>query len=291
MNLRNDILGKILGHHLNEQLVVREVSPIGGGCIHHAQKITTDRGFFFFKQNNSRDLDMFRTEFQGLQLLAEAGELDVPVPIAYGLEGDMAYLLVRFIESSRRNDNFWTQFGRSLANLHKNHQNDRYGLSFDNYIGRLHQYNDFHEDWISFFIEQRLEIQLKLARDNGYIGREDIERFHKFFHKLPGLLSSEPASLLHGDLWSGNFMTGEQGQAVIIDPAVYYGNREIELSFTRMFGGFDPQFYKAYQEIFPVEPGFEDRIGIYNIYPHLVHVNMFGASYLSGVTGVVRRYV
>jgi fructosamine-3-kinase len=290
MGISKDLIQSILDRKLHGRHSVVNLSSVGGGCIHNAQKIKTDKGLFFIKLNNASDLNMFKTEFGGLELLANADEIDVPTPIAHGIEAGQAYLLTSFVDSRHKKNNFWVDFGQSLANLHLDHQNEQYGLSYNNYIGRLDQYNSFHDDWISFFIDQRLEIQLKLAFENGYIDLAYLKRFESFYKKLPDLLPEEPASLLHGDLWSGNFMTGHEGQPVIIDPAVYYGNREIELSFTQMFGGFDPLFYRSYQEAFPLAPGFDQRVEIYNIYPHLVHVNLFGSSYLSGVTGVLQRY-
>ena len=288
--MNQPLVQHILSLALGETVQIISVSTISGGCIHNAQKITTDKGPYFMKLNRSDDLEMFRTEFSGLRLLANAKEIDVPVPLGYGIEGNQAYLLTEFIESSPRSDGFWVDFGQSLANLHKNHQNDRFGLSYDNYIGRLEQHNDFHDDWLSFFIHQRLEIQLRLALDHGYFDNSYLQRFKSFYAKLPELLPEEPPSLLHGDLWSGNFMIGGQSQPVIIDPAVYYGNREIELSFTQMFGGFDPLFYQTYQDVYPLTPGFDKRVEIYNLYPSLVHVNMFGTSYMGGVDRVIRKY-
>lgn len=290
MHIHNETVGKILQNSLEQKVKVLDISPISGGCIHHAQKVRTDRGLYFIKINKALDENMFKTEFSGLQLLETANEIDVPTPIAFGSYNNQAYLILEFIESQYRKSDFWIDFGKSLANLHRKHQNDRYGLSYNNYIGRLDQINDFHEDWLTFFIERRLEIQLKLAYNNRYIDRSYLSRFKDFYNKLPDLLPIEPPSLLHGDLWSGNFMTGAEGQPLIIDPAVYYGNREIELSFTQMFGGFDRLFYNSYFEAYPLEPGFDNRVEIYNIYPHLVHVNMFGTSYLGGVTSVLRRY-
>jgi len=290
MHIHNETVGDILKNSLKEEVKVFDISPISGGCIHHAQKVRTDKGLYFIKINKSVDENMFKTEFSGLQLLEKANEIDVPTPIAFGTYHNQAYLILEFIESQYRKNDFWLDFGHSLANLHRNHHNDRYGLSYNNYIGRLDQINDFHEDWLTFFIERRLEVQLKLAYDNRYIDRSYLTRFKDFYKKLPDLLPVEPPSLLHGDLWSGNFMTGNEGQPVIIDPAVYYGNREIEISFTQMFGGFDKLFYDSYFEAYPLAPGFDNRVEIYNIYPHLVHVNMFGTSYLGGVTSVLRKY-
>lgn len=286
-----ELVQHILYETIDDQLEVIDIAPVSGGCIHNAQKIVTDKGNYFIKMNHASDLNMFKTEYSGLELLASTKEIDVPAPIASGVQDGQAYLLLNFIDSGQRERSFWNDFGHALANLHKNHINDQYGLSYSNFIGRLDQFNEFSADWISFFTEQRLEVQLKLAFDNGYIDRSYLENCTRFYKKLPDLLPIEPPSLLHGDLWSGNFMTGEDGQPVIIDPAVYYGNREIELSFTQMFGGFDRQFYRSYMEVYPLESGFDGRVDIYNIYPHLVHVNLFGPSYLGGVTPVIRKYV
>jgi fructosamine-3-kinase len=290
MGISKEIVQSIINEAIEDQPQVLNVSPVSGGCIHNAQKINTSSGNYFVKVNHAADLNMFETEYSGLELLASSGEINVPEPISSGVIDGQAYLLLNFINSSSRKSSFWYDFGNAMARLHKFHQNDRYGLSYSNYIGRLDQYNEFSEDWISFFIGQRLEIQLRLAFDNGYIDRSYLQSCARFYQRLPDLLPVEPPSLLHGDLWSGNFMTGKEGQPVIIDPAVYYGNREIELSFTKMFGGFDRQFYRSYMEAYPLEPGFENRVDIYNIYPHLVHVNLFGPSYLGGVTPVIRKY-
>ena len=291
MAITKEIVQGIINETIGEQSEVIGISPVSGGCIHNAQKVITNKENYFVKMNHASDSNMFRTEYSGLELLASAGEINVPEAIAYGVKDGQAYLLLNFIDSNARKSSFWNDFGVAMANLHKNHCNDRYGLSYNNYIGRLDQFNDFSENWISFFIDKRLEVQLKLAFENNYIDRAYLANCARFYQKLPDLLPADPPSLLHGDLWSGNFMTGEEGQPVIIDPAVYYGHREIELSFTQMFGGFDRQFYRSYMEAFPLEPGFESRVEIYNIYPHLVHVNLFGPSYLSGVTPVIRRFV
>jgi len=290
MRINRDFFQEILNNALNEEIKVLYFSSISGGCIHNAQKVSTDMGIYFIKLNKSSDVNMFKTEYSGLKLLSNANEIEVPSPITYGTANGQAYLLLEFINSQHRKKDFWIDFGQSMAHLHMNHKNDQYGLSYNNYIGRLDQFNDFRNDWLSFFIHQRLEVQLKLAFDNGYVNRNYLDQFERFYKILPDILPEEPPSLLHGDLWSGNFMTGEEGQPVIIDPAVYYGNREIELSFTKMFGGFDSIFYETYHEVYPLSPGFDNRVEVYNIYPYLVHVNLFGTSYLSGVDRVIKRY-
>lgn len=281
---------EILASCMGENIKIKNVEPIGGGCIHNARKIETDRGRFFLKFNYSLDEDMFRKEFLGLKILKEAGEISVPEPLHSGSIGGKAYLLTEFVNSSGKKYDFWIGFGTSLARLHKNHLHTAYGLDHDNYIGRLPQKNDFKDNWLDFFIRMRLEKQIMLAVENKLIDVSFAEKFRKLYKVFPGILLDEPPSLLHGDLWSGNYMTGKDGMAVLIDPAVYYGNREIELSFTHMFGGFDPEFYRSYHSEFPLSNGFEDRIDIYNLYPSLVHTNLFGTSYLDGVNRVIRKF-
>jgi len=263
---------------------------LSGGCINNTLKLSTDQGPYFIKYSSNSEKDMFEQEFKGLILLNQAGELKVPKPIGYGEIGEKRYLLLEYIESRSSRKDFWEMLGEDLARMHQGNTTKMYGLDYDNYIGRLPQANIEHEDWIDFFINERLEPQIELAFISGRIDKAYVNRFRKLYDELPSLLTIERPALLHGDLWSGNFMVGNEGEPVLIDPAVYYGHREIEMSFTKMFGGFDKEFYEVYDQTYPLEPGFESRVDIYNLYPYLVHINLFGTSYLGGVDRVVRRY-
>ncbi len=250
----------------------------------------TDQGSFFLKWNDESLGNLFETEAKGLEVLSNTREISVPKVEFVGKCEDKNFILMEYINSAPPAKKFWEDFGQKLANLHKNHCNHHFGLDHNNFIGSLPQDNNFQDDWINFFIEFRLEFQLKLALNNSLVDEGFAKRYRSFYQRLPDLLPEEPASLLHGDLWSGNFLTGSDGLACLIDPAIYFGNREIELSFTKMFGGFDINFYQAYHETFPLAPGFETRVDIYNMYPSMVHVNLFGTSYLSGVERVLRKY-
>jgi fructosamine-3-kinase len=214
----------------------------------------------------------------------------VPEVFGFGEVGSRRFLIQQFISKREPRHDFWIDFGEKLAILHGISQ-PKYGLDVDNHIGRLHQKNDLLDDWTEFFIHNRLEFQLSLAQANGLVDLSLIDNFRKLYDLLPEMLVSSSPSLLHGDLWSGNFMTGSKGTACIYDPAVYFGNREIELSFTKLFGGFDHRFYEAYFGSYPVEPGFDERADLYNLYPLLVHVNLFGRSYLTGIEHTIRRYI
>src|SRR5699024_10568016 len=166
--------------------------------------------------------------------------------------------LIEFIEEQKKGGDASAMFGRQLAALHQTTA-DRYGLEYDNYIGRLKQPNTQCCHWVDFFIEYRLQFQLKQAVEAGKLNKNTVNRFDRLYRKLPDILPDEPPSLLHGDLWSGNYFFDQDGRVAIFDPAVYYGNREIEIAFTGLFGGFSDMFYDAYQEAFPLEPAFNKR--------------------------------
>lgn len=281
---------EVLQHALGPDCLLQKTAPVSGGSINHAVEVKTNKGKYFLKWQTGIPDDMFSKEVSGLNLLREAG-INTPEIISLGKIADRHFLLLAYLTSGYRAQYFWEDFGSSLAVLHQANQCDKYGLPYPNYIGRLPQPNEQHDDWIRFFIENRLEYQLQLAIDNRLVSKDFIELYRAFYKQLPGLLPVEPASLLHGDLWGGNFLVDANGSACLFDPAVYFGNREIELAFTRMFGGFDERFYHTYHEAFPLQPGFENRVEIYNIYPHMVHANMFGTSYLRAVEDVLRKHL
>jgi fructosamine-3-kinase len=165
-----------------------------------------------------------------------------------------------------------------------------YGLNHNNFIGKLPQSNCQHKNWVDFFIEERIQPQLKMATNAGKLGMATIKRFEAMYKQLPQLFPDEPPSLLHGDLWGGNYFFDQSGEATIYDPAVYYGNREIELAFTHLFGGFPSAFYRAYEETYPLQSGFSERKDVYNLYPLLVHTNLFGGSYARRVQRIVNQF-
>lgn len=275
--------------HTGSPVRILNSSSVSGGCIHQAQRLQTDRGDFFLKYNQPREYDNFCAEQDGLAELKQAGKLTVPKTIGAGQADAHAFLLMEFIAGAPRKRDFWTQFGERLAEMHRKIR-ARYGWSRDNFIGRLPQKNEERENWVDFFVEMRLEPQLQLAGQNGYADAELRKQFEALYLRLPELIPDEPASLLHGDLWSGNFMVGNEGEAVLVDPAVYYGHREMEIAFTRMFGGFAPEFYAAYQAAWPLQNGWETRIDLMNLYPLTVHLNLFGRSYLPEIRSVLRKF-
>lgn len=262
----------------------------GGGCINRGGQITTTTGKFFLKWNDQKKFPgMFEAESSGLKLLQQQNSIRIPQVVGFGEKGSYQFLLLEYIEQKSRSKNYWKLLGNRLASLHHSTAS-HFGLDHDNFIGSLKQFNQLHSSWVDFFIEQRLHVQLKLACDSGLAGYEWIKKFESLYDKLPSLLPEEKPSILHGDLWSGNLITDEKGEPCLIDPAVYFGNREADLAMTKLFGGFDHEFYSCYHQNFPLQPDYEKRVDLYNLYPLLVHVNLFGGSYIHSVETILRHF-
>ena len=262
---------------------VYEIQSVGGGCINDAYKVITGSGNWFLKINEPEFEGMFECEQQGLELLRSTGEIFVPEPLGSGrFDNGKIFFLMEFVEEAPKEPDYWKNFGRQLARMHK-YSNNKFGLDDDNFIGSLPQYNRFHETWTEFFINERIERQVRWAVENEIMDNTLASKIRDSYAEFEKIFPEEPPALLHGDLWGGNVMTGPEGQPCIIDPAVYYGHREVDLAFSQLFGSFPEDFYESYNKEWPLAPGFEKRKDVYNLYPALVHVNLFGGTYLSMV--------
>jgi protein-ribulosamine 3-kinase len=270
---------------------VRSFSPSGGGCINHGGRLVTSGGIFFLKWNDrSQFPSMLETEARGLKLLATSKTLRIPEVIIASETPAFQFLVLEFLEPREKSAGYWEQFGTGLARLHQQSCN-QFGLEYDNYIGSIPQANQPSKSWIDFFIDYRLKTQMKLAIKNKMIDVDIANKFETLYRKLLDLLAIEKPSLLHGDLWSGNVITDDNGSPALIDPAVYYGNREMDLAMTLLFGGFDSTFMDSYSQVSPLVPGFEKRRDIYNLYPLMVHVNLFGKTYAGQVVSILNDLV
>ena len=290
MNLPSDV-ADVVESHLGTEITSHD--SVGGGCIANASRIEAGSETYFLKWSREAAAHTFVPEAAGLRALREgASAVHVPQPIAaQGPENDgPGFLLIQWIESGRKNSSFWQDFGGGLADMHR-HTADRYGFETDNYIGRLPQENEWLDDWPSFFITRRLEPQVRMAKENGRWSETWQQHFDGLRDRMSELLPARPeASILHGDLWGGNFLVAEDGGAALVDPAAYYGHREADLGMTRLFGGFDGTFYDAYKEAWPLEPGYEERLDIYNLYHLINHLNHFGSGYAGGVNRILTRF-
>lgn len=281
---------KALTKKFGHQVYIKHQSPVSGGSINAAYRLDTTAGLFFVKINSAtRFPGMFELEAKGLQLLERIGEITVPKVVCYGEDGTDAFLILNFIASAMKTENFWEDFGIRLARLHQ-HSDKLFGLEYDNYIGSLRQSNKQHGSWKVFFTEERLEPLAKMAFDKTLLTTKDVQKLQKFENRIEEIFPQEPPALIHGDLWSGNFMVNEKGTAVIIDPAVYFGHREMDMAMTQLFGGFPSQFYDAYHNTFPLEKGWKKRVPFCNLYPLLVHINLFGGGYVSSFRSVLQSF-
>lgn len=274
------------------KLIIQSIAPVSGGDINRAHRVKTVTGDYFVKVNDyAQATPMFLAESRGLALLANAlGSSHTPQTVSVGNARGEGFLLMGWIDTGDKYDIPQQEaLGRLLASLHRQHA-DAYGLDHDNFIGTLPQHNNFSTDWADFFIEQRLQKQLDLA--SQILGGTDLrKKFDLLFSRLASLYPYEPPSLLHGDLWSGNYLVDRMGTPVFIDPAIYYGHREVDIAMTKLFGGFSERFYDAYNEAYPLQHGWEKRVGLWNLYPLLVHLNLFGNSYLSALENQIAPYI
>ncbi len=271
-----------LGNALNTTITVNGESSIVGGCINNAIKINTNKGDFFVKWNTNSKANMFQSEYNGLKVLKDTNTIRIPNVLCF----DDDFLILEFIPPSNPNNAFWENFGQKLALMHQQ-THPKFGLEFDNYIGSLQQSNEQNKNWDDFFIQKRLQAQLSIGDFTANI----LSDFDKLFQKIPSIFPVEKTALLHGDLWSGNFLVKGGDTPVLIDPATYYGNREMDIAMSKLFGGFNSNFYFAYNESYPLENGWEERIQICNLYPLLVHVNLFGGGYINQVKNILSYYV
>lgn len=272
---------------------VERAAAVGGGCISNATRLHTELGEYFLKWGRGEAGKTFPAEAAGLEALRDADSpLIVPEPLLWHISThDRAgFILMPWIESGQKRSAFWDQFGHGLAELHR-FTSERFGFQIGNYIGRLPQVNDWEHSWPEFFRRRRIEPQVELAVERGRWDSSWNGPLNRMYQRLPDLLPQGPEpSILHGDLWSGNFMVDANGRPVLVDPASYFGHRETDLAMTELFGGFDRRFYAAYREAWPVAAGYEDRRDVYNLYHLINHLNHFGRGYAGSVASILRRF-
>jgi protein-ribulosamine 3-kinase len=288
-NLTDQII-EILNTKINSSIEITAVSPVSGGCINNAVKLHTTSGDYFLKWNNAAAFPgMFEAEAKGLNLLNATKSFRIPKVIAAGTADKESFLLLEFIQPGHKTCDYWRDFGTALAELHRN-TNSHFGLNHPNYIGFLPQQNNFHSSWSEFFVLKRIEPQIRIAKNAGKINQQTTQKFQQLFSKIPEIFPEEKPALLHGDLWSGNIMATAENQPCIYDPAVYFGHREMDLAMSKLFWGFDNLFYQNYNEHYPLEKNWQKRSDICNLYPLMVHVNLFGGGYLSQVEAILRPF-
>jgi fructosamine-3-kinase len=273
---------------------VVEVTPVGGGDISQAARVRLASGLqTLVKWHSGSQPGLFTAERWGLELLHSAKALRVPDVLAQAeaTAGCPAFIALEWLEPGSKSSTSAEALGTGLATQHRILASS-FGLDYNNFIGANPQPNRQTDNWVDFFREQRLGFQIKLAGQNKLLSTRRAHLLEALLARLGDWLPAHPsASLLHGDLWGGNWLTLASGEPALIDPAVYYGHREADLAFTELFGGFPATFYAAYQAAWPLDGGYETRKDLYNLYHLLNHLNLFGESYGGSVAAILRRYV
>ncbi len=274
-----DQLANAISNKIAKPFAIRNSEPVGGGCINTVYKVESDSGSYFLKLNSANKLSMFEAEYEGLLELVKANVIRVPIPTCTGIIDNQSYIVMEYIALNGKAD--MQMLGHQLALLHKQESSDlEFGWTRNNTIGATIQRNTSTNNWQSFWNKQRLGYQLSLAKQNG-ASKNLLEKGERIQDKLKLFFNdyNPQPSLLHGDLWSGNIGFSDSGHPVIFDPAIYYGDRETDLAMTELFGGFSEDFYRSYEDVYPLDDGYGNRKKLYNLYHILNHYNLFGGSY------------
>ncbi len=290
MNLP-EALRTALETRMNTRL--KAVRPVSGGDINQAAQVSLRDDVYFLKWNPQSIPGMFAAEARGLTQLAQANAVRIPQVILLGDAQDEApdFLLLEYIPAVRPRDRkaFSQRLGEGVAALHQ-HSAAQHGLDHDNFIGSLPQSNAYTEAWPKFYREQRIRPQMDIAQTRGRLPAARRALLEALCERLTEWVPPATPALLHGDLWSGNYMATEHDEPVLYDPAVYYGHHEVEIAFTELFGGFSQEFYAAYEAVMPLDDGYAQRKALYQLYPLMVHMNLFGGGYAGQVDAIARQY-
>lgn len=276
-------------HHIftitGKSFFVNSSRSVSGGCINQGYAISSDTDTYFVKLNSASQVGMFEAEAKALEQMLATATIRVPKLICWGTAENNAYLVLEWLELGKGDTQSWLELGRKLAAMHF-HTSDRMGWEQNNTIGSTPQINTWTADWAEFYGKHRLVYQFQLAKKRG----GHFPQQKQLLAAIPQLLTHQPQpSLVHGDLWGGNAACTVSGEPVIFDPAVYFGDREVDIAMTELFGGFPAAFYRGYNEVFPLDSGYEKRKTLYNLYHILNHFNLFGGSYESQANRMIAQ--
>lgn len=282
---------KIAGHISEvtaEKFQINDRRSLSGGCINQGYAIASNTRTYFAKLNRAVDIAMFEAEAQGLQQMWDTHTIRVPRPICWGTEENSAYLVLEWLDlSDRGSDSAWEKMGQLLAAMHRYAGKSEFGWDVNNTIGSTPQINTWTKNWAEFWADRRIGYQLKLAKRKGC----QFDRAETLLAAIPEILASHKPqpSLVHGDLWGGNAAIISTGEPAIFDPATYFGDREVDLAMTELFGGFPAAFYRGYNDFWPLDSGYEQRKPLYNLYHILNHFNLFGGGYASQANRMIQQ--
>ena len=280
-----------ISQHISETtgkpFTVERQKSVSGGCINQGYCLIGSDIKYFVKINHASKVEMFAAEALGLKEMAQTQTIRVPKPICWGMTERSSYIVLEWLEFGSSHNSAWEEMGIKLAKMHNYQGENKFGGSENNTIGSTPQVNNWTDTWSDFFANHRIGFQLKLANRKG----GNFGNYNQIVDKVRQILASiEPQpSLVHGDLWSGNVAVTDAGEPVILDPATYYGDREVDLAMTELFGGFPAAFYRGYNEVFPLDKGYKKRKTLYNLYHILNHFNLFGGGYGSQANFMIQE--
>lgn len=279
--------------HIEQILSLKIVSyqALTGGSISKAYLIKSANKSFFLKVNSGTNaLLMFQNEKVALDTIKQSKTIEVPQVFLVDKINKNAFILMEYIESKSATDLDMISLGKNLASLHQ-YKGNTFGFKSDNFIGSLPQSNKSSDDWASFYWNERIKPQLQLAHTNKYIKESEFPDKAHALHLFQETFDDVTPSLIHGDLWGGNYLIRNDGTPYLIDPAVYFGHAMVDIAMTKLFGGFSTKFYEAYHQIIPRSPFYEEQIKLYQLYYLLVHLNLFGYSYRSDVIAILKQFL
>lgn len=270
-----------------EPFEIQDSHSVGGGSINQSYAISNGRRTYFLKLNQASQSEMFVAEAIGLKQMYETQTIRVPEPICWGVEGNHTYMVMECLEFGRGSSGSWEKMGQQLAAMHRVGKSDRFGWGRNNTIGSTPQINTWTDNWADFFAEYRIGYQLRLAKRKG----GNFPKVEPVIETVRERLQERQpqASLVHGDLWGGNAAITTDGEPVILDPATYYGDREVDIAMTELFGGFPAAFYRGYNQAWELDSGYRDRKDLYNLYHILNHFNLFGGGYGGQARSIIER--
>ncbi len=270
-----------------EKFQTQQRRSVSGGCINQGYFLSDGTRTYFVKLNQASQVAMFEAEALGVKQMYDTNTIRVPKPICYGTTGSCCYIVLEWLDMGRGDSKSSEEMGRKLAQMHKKSLSQKFGWDMNNTIGSTPQINTWTDDWVEFWTKHRLGYQFQLAKRRG----GSFPQAEELLNAIPKLLSGHEVqpSLVHGDLWGGNAGFTSEGEPVIFDPATYYGDREVDIAMTEVFGGFPAAFYQGYDQVFPLDDGYEKRKSLYNLYHILNHFNLFGGGYGSQANGMIGR--
>lgn len=280
-----------LWEYLQNKYGATDAQQLSGGSINEAAKIITSSDSLFVKWNDTEAFPaMFELEARNLNLLRQTQTVQTPAVIEVNDVDNFSFLILDYVQANTKSFAGTEKLGEQIALLHQNTNVD-FGLHYNNYIGILQQFNKLNESWADFFIENRLKPLVNKAYQMQLLDLEEMSLFVTLYQKIPTLFPDEKPALLHGDLWGGNYLITETGIPFVFDPACYFGHREMDIAMTVLFGGYDRVFYEAYHATFPLESGWQERTALWNLYPLLIHLLLFGKNYHNNLMQSVKKFV